>query len=92
MPRTYDEDGQPMMSNSKMLKMLVDEIPVNDTRMANLEDRLVRVERKVDSLASEVSEVKSDLKTLNIKSDQNHICLMTNQADMENRVRALEVA
>ena len=27
MPRTYDEDGQPMMSNKQMLQMLVKEIP-----------------------------------------------------------------
>ncbi len=89
MPRTYDEDGQPMMSNTKMLQMLVDEIPVNDKRFSDLEERLTK---RIDSLASDMTEVKSDLKAMNIKSDQNHICLMTNQDVLEKRIVVLEAA
>ena len=92
MPRTYDEDGQPMMSNKAMLRMLVKEIPINDRRMANLEDRMDFLASDMTEVKSDLKKVKSDLKMLNIKTDQNHICLMTNAEDMEKRIRVLEAA
>lgn len=83
MPRRYDEDGQPMMSDKQLNQMLLREIPLISKNLNRLED-------KVDSMASDIGVLKSNLHQLSFKVDQNHICLMTNQEDMEKKITVLE--
>lgn len=93
MPRRYDEDGQPMMSNSQMLKRLVDEMPVmyRDLR-GQIQDLKTELKGDIARLDTKIDGVAADLKQLSFKVDQNHLCLMTNQEDMEKRIAVLEAA
>lgn len=90
MPRRYDEDGQPMMSNAAMLKMLVDEIPVNDKRFSDLQDQVNFLASDLKQVKLDLNEVKSDLKGLRIQTHQNYVSFITNQQDMEKRIAVLE--
>ena len=93
MPRTYDEDGQPMMSNNVMLKMLVKEIPVmyKDLR-SQIEESEQRITLEMRVMKLHISEVKSDVKGLHLQLHQNHTSFITNQMDQEKRIAVLEKA
>ncbi len=99
MPRTYDEDGQPMMSDKQLNQMLLREIPLISKNLNSLEDKVDLLSSDIGMLKSDVNvlkldikQIKSDLHQLNFKTDQNHICLMTNQNGMEKRIEVLEAA
>ncbi len=92
MPRTYDEDGQPMMSNTAMLQMLVKEIPLLSKNLTSLEQRVDGIDQKVTKLSVDLTEVKSDVKGLRLQVHQNHTSFITNQQEMETRIAVLEAA
>ena len=91
MPKTYDEDGQPMMSNKAMLKMLVDEIPVMYKDLRNqIEESEQRITLEMRVMKLHISEVKSDVKGLHLQLHQNHTTFIANQMDQEQRIAVLE--
>ncbi len=100
MIRTYDEDGQPMMSDKAMLKMIVKEIPVLDrTLRADIAalDRKVclrmdRMDERFDEMMKEFASLRSETKELHFQVHQNFTALITNQQDLEKRVAVLETA
>ena len=100
MPRTYDEDGQPMMSSKAMLKFLVKEIPVmyKDLRgqicesKAELKGDIALLSARVGSVEKKVETIVSDLNNLHLKVDRNHVTFIENQMDQEKRIRVLETA
>ena len=97
MPRTYDEDGQPMMSNKAMLQMLVKDIPViyKDLRglMHDMETELKRDITTLDKkLSTKIDCIASDLKGLHLQVHQNHTLFVTNQEELGKRVAVLEAA
>lgn len=92
MTRTYDEDGQPMMSTNKMVKRLLDELPLIrkelKQELASKED-IAGMEQR---LTSKIDAVTSDLKGLRFQVHQNHAPFIENQMDMEKRLTVLETA
>lgn len=86
-----------MMSDKQLNQMLLEEIPLISKNLNRLEDKVDSMasdigvlKSDVGTLKSDMTQVKSELHQLNFKVDQNHICLMTNQTDMEKRVAVLE--
>ena len=100
MTRTYDEDGQPMMSDKAMLKLIVKEIPVLDrtlrTEIAEVDQKLgklgKRMEEGFDQMMKEFASLRSETKELHFQMHQNFTSLITNQANLEKRVAVLEGA
>ena len=86
MPRTYDEDGQPMMSNKQMLQMLVKEIP---DVYRDLRSQIQESEKRI---TLEMHEMKLEIRGMKLQTHQNHSSFITNQTDMEKRIAVLETA
>lgn len=80
------------MSNSQMLKYLVDEIPNTEKKFENLEQQISGLKSDIVGIDRKIDGVAANLQQLNFKADQNHICLMTNHEDMEKRIAVLEAA
>ena len=84
MMQTYDEDGQPNLSNKKMLQMLLKGIPLLHKELR--ED----IEKLDQKLGRRIDAVESEVKNLRLEVHQNHISFIINQEECAKRVAVLE--
>ncbi len=89
MTRTYDEDGQPNLSNKQMLQILVKDIPVMYKELRkdiqDLDQKLSKkidgvdqkLTKRIDSVTSDLHQVKSDLNS--VKSDLKGLRIQVHQ-------------
>lgn len=58
--------------------------------ISSLHNRVGTVEKKVDVLSLDVHGLKSEVRQLRFKVDENQVTLITNDQDMEKRIKVLE--
>ena len=88
----HDDDNTdelPDLSNKEILKILLEEMSCmykeHSADIANLTNR-------VDGVESRLDQVESNLHSLNIKVDTNHLTFMRHIESYDKRITALEVS
>ncbi|NOS66744.1 MAG: hypothetical protein HOO67_00005 [Candidatus Peribacteraceae bacterium] len=92
MTRTPRKNGK-SVSSTKMLQFIIREVRLLQSELRHDIRALdEKQSNRIDGLESKVDGIGSQLKDLQLKVDLNYVTFITNQVDMEKRIKVLETS